>query len=97
MGRSRGPRRKTRQRFRKPPRERGIQPLGRLLHEYGAGEKVVIKIDPSVHKGMPHSRYHGRVGDVEGKRGRAYVVKLRAGDKLKTLIVRPEHVKPHQS
>lgn len=95
MGRSRGLRRKTRQRLRKPPRERGMQPLGRLLREYKAGDKVVIKIDPSVHKGMPHSRYHGKVGDVEERRGRAYVVKLKEGGKTKTLIVRPEHIKPH--
>ena len=48
---SRGFRRKSKHVLMKKPRERGIQPLGRLLHEYGEGEKVVVKIDSAIHKG----------------------------------------------
>jgi len=81
--------------FRKRPRERGKLPLSRILRRYGAGDKVVIKIDPAIHKGMPHRRYHGRVGTVIGKRGRAYVVEVRVGGELRTLFVRPEHLSPH--
>ncbi len=93
MPRSRGFRRKSRQLLRKPPRERGLQPLGRLLYQYQVGDKVVIRINSGVHKGMPHSRYYGKVGTVESKRGRAYVVRLEEGHKVKTLIIRPEHIK----
>ncbi len=56
---------------------------------------MVVKIDPSVHKGMPHRRYHGRIGIVANKRGRAYVVNVTQGKAVKELIVRPEHLKPH--
>ena len=97
MSKSNGLHRRTRSVLRKPRRERGRQPLGKLLHEYITGDKVVIMIDSSVHKGMPHPRYHGRVGTIVNKRGRAYVVELLAGKKVKSLIVRPEHIKPHKS
>jgi len=95
--RSRGFRRKSRGVLIKKPRQRGLQPLGRLLHEYGAGEKVVVKIDPAVHEGMPHSRYQGRVGVVAEKRGRAYVVKLEEGGRVRDLIILPEHMVPYTS
>ena len=92
---SKGFRRKTRSLLRKKPRERGKIGLSRILYEYKPGEKVVIKIDPSVHKGMPHRRFHGNVGVIVGKRGRAYVVNVTQGDAVKQIIVRPEHLKPH--
>ncbi len=95
MPNSKGFRRGARSILRKKPRNRGLQPIGRLLKEYECGDKVVIMIDPSFHKGMPHPRYHGKVSVVEEKRGRAYVVKLVERGKVRTLIARPEHLKPH--
>lgn len=70
--------------------------LSRLLHKYAPGDKVVIKIDSAVHKGMPHRRYHGKIGVVKEKRGGAYVIDVSQGDKIKTIITRPEHLKPHE-
>lgn len=92
---SHGYRRKTRALMTKSPRERGKSPISRLLYEYKPGDNVVIDIDPSVHKGMPHHRYQGKIGVVIGKRGRAYEIEVRQGDAIKTIIVRPEHLKPH--
>ena len=91
---SRGFRRKSRKTLTKKPRERGLQPLGRLLHEFKEGEKVVVKIDSAVQKGMPHARYQGRVGVVAEKRGRAYVVKMQEGGKVRNLIILHEHITP---
>jgi large subunit ribosomal protein L21e len=71
-------------------------PLGRLLREYTVGQKVDVIIDPSVAKGQPHRRFHGKVGTILEKRGRAYVVGLKDGEKPKQLIVRPEHLVPHK-
>lgn len=68
-------------------------PLSPYLQGIEVGSKVVIDPDPSFHKGMPHRRYFGLVGDVVGIRGRAFVVKVRKGKKLVELIVRPEHLK----
>jgi len=96
MAKSRGFRRKTRSLLRKKPRERGKLGLSRILHNYQPGDKVVIKIDPSVHKGMPHRRYHGRIGVIKAKRGRAYEVTVTQGDAVKQIIVLPEHLQLHR-
>ncbi len=91
----RGFRHRTRKLLRKRVRERGaVPPLSLILHEYKPGDKVHIKINPSVHSGMPHRRYHGKTGTVVGKRGKAYLVEVYLGDKKKLLIVRPEHLRP---
>ncbi|ADV64352.1 50S ribosomal protein L21e [Desulfurococcus mucosus] len=90
-----GYRHRTRKLLKKNIREKGSVPsLSLIMREYKEGEKVHIVINPSVHSGMPHRRYHGRTGIVVGKRGKAYVVKVMMGSKEKTLFVRPEHIRP---
>ncbi|RLF46372.1 MAG: 50S ribosomal protein L21e [Thermoplasmata archaeon] len=89
--RSRGIRSKSRHILRK---KRGdVFPITRALQEFEIGEKVCIDIDPSFHKGMPHPRFQGYTGEVEGKQGNAYKVGIKVGDKHKTLLVLPEHLK----
>jgi len=96
MGRrAKGFRHKSRVLLKRKPRERGKTALSKILHDYAEGEKVVVKIDPSVHKGMPHRRYFGRVGVIVKRRGRSYVVNVTQGDAVKELIVRPEHLEPY--
>ncbi|MEM3783438.1 MAG: 50S ribosomal protein L21e [Candidatus Bathyarchaeia archaeon] len=95
MKKSKGYRSKTRRLLKKKPREKGKIRLGKVLCEYQPGNSVVIKIDPSVQKGMPHRRYHGKVGTVVGKRGKSYVVNVTQGDAVKEIIVRPEHLEPY--
>ena len=96
MGRkAKGFRRKTRSLLKKKPRERGKTGLSKLLYNYTSGEKVVVKIDPSVHGGMPHRRFHGKIGVIVNKRGRSYVVSVTQGRAVKDIIVRPEHLVPH--
>jgi large subunit ribosomal protein L21e len=43
---------------------------------------------------MPHRRYHGKIGVIIAKMGRAYKVSVTQGDSTKEIIVRPEHLKP---
>ena len=69
-----------------------MQPLGRLLVKYKVGDQVIIKIDPAIQKGMPHRRYHGKFGVISEIRGRSYIIKIKAGNKIKHIIARPEHV-----
>ncbi len=64
------------------------------LREFGVGDKVIIRPNPESHKGMPHFRFLGSVGAVTGRRGDAYVVDVLAGKKMKSIIARPEHLKP---
>ncbi len=94
--RSKGFRSRTRKVFRKKPHERGLPGISVLLREYQPQDKVAVVVNPSVHKGMPHRRFHGKVGVVIGKRGRSYEVKIRDKERYKILIVRPEHLKPIQ-
>ncbi len=78
--------------LRKRVRRRGLIPVTRYLQEFSVGEKVHIKIEPSVHRGMPHPRFHGLTGTVVGRRGRAYVVEVRDGDAVKQIIAHPVHL-----
>ena len=93
---AKGYRRKTRYLLKRKPRERGKTGLSKVLREYEPEEKVVIKLDPSVHKGMPHRRFHGKIGVIANKRGGSYVVNVTQGKATKELIVRPEHITPHK-
>ncbi len=95
MKRSKGYRTKSRSLLRRKPRDRGKIALGRLLINYQPGQMVRILINPAVQKGMPHRRYHGRVGAIAEKRGRAYVIEVAVGGKLpRQIIARPEHIEP---
>ncbi|UCE96867.1 MAG: 50S ribosomal protein L21e [Candidatus Bathyarchaeota archaeon] len=91
---SKGYRHKTRSLLRKKAREKGKTGLSKLLREYALGDRVVIKLDPGTHKGMPHRRFHGKIGIVENRRGQAYVINVAQGKAVKEIIVRPEHLEP---
>ena len=95
MGKSKGPRRKSRAALTKKVRERGKLPLTRLLTKYSEGDKVIIKIDPAVHKGMPHKRFQGQVAQVVARRGKAYVLEIPQTKKVKTVIALPQHLRKH--
>ncbi|MDI3483351.1 MAG: large subunit ribosomal protein L21e [Candidatus Methanomethylophilaceae archaeon] len=89
---SRGTRNKTRKIMRRNPCNRGLSPVTKEFIDYEVGEKVNIVIDPSVHKGMPFRRFQGLTGTVAGRQGRAVVVNVKAGNKMKTVVARPEHL-----
>jgi large subunit ribosomal protein L21e len=93
---SKGYRRGTRRLLKKAPRERGKPKLGKLLYAYEVGSRVIIKLDSSVQKSLPHRRFHGKIGTVKAKRGRGYVVSVAQGDAVKEIIVRSEHLEPYK-
>lgn len=90
LARSRGFRRKTRYILRK----KLVRGLSYLLHDYKAGDRVVVDIDPREHKGMPHRRFQGKVGIVDEVGRRTLVVKVNIGNKEKTVAARLNHIKP---
>lgn len=92
MKASKGTRTKTRNVLKKRARARGLSPITKSFQTFESGEKVNIVIDPSVHKGMPFSRFHGLTGVVIGPRGVAYEVSVKSGNKTKTVVARPEHL-----
>jgi large subunit ribosomal protein L21e len=85
----------TRSLLRKPTREKGKPHIGKLLQEYAIGSEVIIKMDSSVQKSMPHKRFHGKIGKIKEKRGRGYVISVPQGDAVKDIIVRAEHMEPY--
>ncbi|RQG93419.1 50S ribosomal protein L21e [Natrarchaeobius chitinivorans] len=93
MPNSNGPRQGTRKKLANAPRDRGSSPPQRAIQQYEAGEKVHLKIDPSVPKGRFHPRFDGRTGEVIGKQGNAFKVEITDGNKKKTLIVTAPHLR----
>jgi len=65
-----------------------------LLREYNVGDRALVQIDSSQHKGLPHRRYHGKVGLVTEVGRRHVVLDVKLGEKSKTLITRLDHIKP---
>ncbi|ADL59278.1 MULTISPECIES: 50S ribosomal protein L21e [Methanothermobacter] len=92
MRRSRGFRSKTRHKLQKVKRPGRSNPITRKIQSFSEGDLVHIIIDPSIHRGQPHPRFHGKTGRVAGMMGRSYVVSIRDGNKEKQLVVRPEHL-----
>jgi large subunit ribosomal protein L21e len=66
------------------------------LIAYEVGSQVIVKIDSSVQKSLPHKRFHGKIGTVKAKRGRGYVVSVPQGDAVKDVILRSEHLEPYK-
>ena len=95
--RSKGIRNRTRHKLSRKFGERGLSPITRSLQKFQEGDKANIVIDPSIHKGQPHPRFHGLTGTIVGIQGKAYLVNIKDGNKLKTLIIRPDHLKKAKS
>jgi large subunit ribosomal protein L21e len=43
---------------------------------------------------MPHRRFHGRTGFIQHRQGVAWIVAVKDGNMQKTVIARPEHLRP---
>ena len=90
---SHGLRTKSRRIMKKKIREKGMPMANKVLQEFEKGEKVIIKIDSAIPKGMPYKRFQGKEGKVERKQGKCFVLKIRDGNKEKTVLANPVHIK----
>ncbi|OPX69799.1 MAG: 50S ribosomal protein L21e [Methanoregulaceae archaeon PtaB.Bin056] len=93
MAHHNGPRKKTRYKFKKDLRKRGVVPVTSLIQKFDLGQKVHVVCEPSIQKGMPHRRFHGMTGTVVGQRGRAWLLSISDGESEKIVIARPQHLK----
>src|SRR5437870_12280045 len=89
---SKGIMEKTRQKFRRGPRQRGLSPITRSFQSFEVGERVTIVLDSSLQKGWPHHRFHGTTGTVVGQRGAAFLVDVRFGGRIQQAAAPPEHL-----
>jgi large subunit ribosomal protein L21e len=97
MRRSKGSKSGTRYKLKKDIRSKGKRSISKTLQQFEKGARVHIVIDPSVQKGMPYPRFHGKTGTVVEKRGRAYLVEISENDAKKTVICAPAHLSPQRS
>ncbi len=93
MAHHNGPRKKTRYKLKKALRRRGIAPATSVIQTFEIGEHVHIVCEPSIQKGMPHRRFHGKTGTVLGQQGRAWMLRIQDGNASKVVIARPQHLK----
>jgi large subunit ribosomal protein L21e len=88
---AKGPRSRTRKLLARRNREKTS--VNEILQEFKIGVRVVIKPDPSEHRGRPFKRFYGKSGIVSDKRGESYIVKVKDGNKEKEVIASPVHLK----
>jgi large subunit ribosomal protein L21e len=86
---SHGPHRRTREKFRGPSK---LTP-NLFVREFPEGTAVALDIRSNSPKGQPFRRFQGLTGKIIGRRGRAYIVAVKDGNKLKAIIASPEHLK----
>ena len=77
---------------RKPVRERGKLQLSRYFQELKEGDFVAISRERTLAVNFK-KRLQGITGVVEGRRGKAYMIKFKDGNKEKRLLVEPIHLK----
>lgn len=93
MVKSKGFNNRTRKLFRKSSRDKGLKSLRYLLEPIEVGQRVDILLNSAIQSGRPHRRYNGKSGEVVEKRGQSYVIKVKIGNAVKTIIARPEHLR----
>jgi ribosomal protein L21E len=76
----------------KPVRTRGKLALSKYFQEFKEGDSVAVVEEPSVRSSFP-KRLQGLTGTINGKRGRAYSVKIKDRAKEKTFLIPPIHLK----
>jgi len=76
----------------KPIRTRGKLQLSRYFQEIDEGDFVAISREQSIPINFP-KRFQGLTGIVEGKRGKAYIVKIKDGNQDKRILIEAIHLK----
>ena len=88
-----GFRRKTRHKLKKHYRQKGKISLSKYFQSFKQGDKVILKAEPAVQKGLYQPKFHGLHGIIKGKQGRCYEIIINDQDKKKTIIAHPVHLK----
>lgn len=92
--RTHGTRQGTRSILKKKKTQKRRLFINRVLHPYKEGDKVSIVLDGAEQRGMPHRRFHGLTGTIVKPQGNAFVVSVLQGNMVKTVVARPEHLRP---
>ena len=85
-----GKRGKTRSKFKKTSKKISVNDI---MQDFNDGDKVQVVIDSSYHPGLPDKGFHGLTGNISGKRGKSFEVKLNKGNKEMMVVTTAVHLK----
>ncbi|MGM5485480.1 MAG: 50S ribosomal protein L21e [Nanobdellota archaeon] len=88
-----GFRRKSRYKLKKGHKTKGKFSITKYFQSLKEGDNVKLLADPTFQKGMFLPRFYGKKGIVNRKKGECYEVMITDGNKDKSLIVHPVHLK----
>lgn len=91
--RTHGSRMGTRKKLTKPVRAKGKIKIKAYLQKFEIGDVVQVKVDSAHHKGMPFKRFFGKQGKIVEKRGKSYLVSIKEGGKIKSVLSSPVHLR----
>ena len=77
---------------RKNIRLRGKVSLSKYFQKFEENDSVAVKREISINASFP-KRLQGRTGVVKGKKGKAYIIKLKDQAKEKEFLIQPIHLK----
>lgn len=73
-----------------------MSPPQRKIQKFETGERVHLRLDPSVQEGRFPPRFTGLTGEILGEQGDAYRVQIKDGGKEKVIITVPAHLSPQE-
>ena len=76
----------------KPARQKGKLSLSKYFQELEIGDRVSISREQSLPASFP-KRFQGITGEIESKRGKSMVLKIKDGNKEKRILIEPIHLK----
>ncbi|MFH0712207.1 MAG: 50S ribosomal protein L21e [archaeon] len=79
-------------RLRKHVRENGKVRLSGYFKKFDDGSRVGVVMDCGVRASFPR-RLRGMSGEVAGSRGNFKLIKIKDGNKLKTFVIHPVHLR----
>lgn len=82
--------------MKKKIREKGKLRLSQYFQKFENGDRVAVTIEPSQITNVP-KRFQGRTGEISGKKGRVYRVKIYDQNKEKEFLIEPIHLKKIKS
>lgn len=66
--------------------------VNQRFKEFNVNDKVLIRLKPKNKITIPHAKFNRKHGVIVGKKGQAYIVKIKDGNKDKTVDVLPVHL-----
>ena len=66
--------------------------ISKMFQKLEKGNRVAVSIEKSLPREIP-KKLEGSTGEIEEKKGRAYIVKISDGNMHKKYIIKPVHLK----